>query len=959
VNKKAVSGIMLTLILIDVLTLIFNIQPVKSEPRTWIVDDDGPADFRTIQEAINSPQVIDGNTIFVRSGTYYEHVVVNKSITLIGEDKFNTRIYFGMDVVVNNVTVSKFRIFTPGHYADTLVITSSFNTISENVLDYNYYVAIRIYTSENNVITENIISVTSYTFAGGIVFEGNNQTIVANRISGDPRGGVGIQSYAGGEFNKIVGNRISNISVGINIQTSNDFVSMNDVIDCKIGIKIPGHNNLIKDNTIANCECGLLLYCTSGNVIYHNNFIGNIKQVCRNIKPEGLNVWDDGYLSGGNYWSDYNGTDLYSGPHQNVTGSDGIGDAPYVIDANNQDNYPLIHPYGSIRNLDTNLTYLTIQSAINAPETLNGHTIFVKAGIYYENVVVNKSIALIGESRNNTILDGNEVRAVIRLSNINNITIERLTIQNGNCGILLRSHVSNVSIRNCIIKDNWDGIDLYSTNHIIIERCIFQHNQHNSIWSSGPEYYITVRNNTISNTSYGIFLWNAFHSVIAYNFITNCTRIGIENRADCDIIGNIVSNCHGVEGRGIQIQEYHGNKVIGNLIENCDFGIWIYQAANTLIYHNSFINNTKQVENQTVYANVWDNGYPSGGNYWSDYAGVDLYTGPSQDLHGSDGIGDTPYIIDANNTDRYPLIFPFGTPPPPTYNLTIIATVGGTTHPPPGTYSYTENSTVEVTAIPDVGYLLYIWELNGITIGSTNPLSVCIDRDIVLTAVFLQAPPLSVSISPLSASILVGQSVTFTSTVSGGISPYNYQWYLNGSIVLGATSETWIVTPSTAGIYEIYLNVTDSSGNVAISATATISVAPQIIVSISPMSMAVVVGEPITFTSTTTGGYPPYSYQWYLNGNPISGATPDTWTFAPTASGIYYVYLKVTDDKGNTAQSDTAHITVAALPVGGYSIPIETHVTKQPLILYLSLMVTLTVSFTIIKRRKRRKLKQT
>jgi hypothetical protein len=54
------------------------------------------------------------------------------------------------------------------------------------------------------------------------------------------------------------------------------------------------------------------------------------------------NAWNNGYPSGGNYWSDYNGTDFYSGPYQNVTGSDGIGDTSYVIDANNTDDYPLM-----------------------------------------------------------------------------------------------------------------------------------------------------------------------------------------------------------------------------------------------------------------------------------------------------------------------------------------------------------------------------------------------------------------------------------------------------------------------------------------------------------------------------------------------------------------------------------------------------------------------------------------
>ncbi|MEM2569530.1 MAG: hypothetical protein QXT67_06305, partial [Candidatus Bathyarchaeia archaeon] len=49
--------------------------------------------------------------------------------------------------------------------------------------------------------------------------------------------------------------------------------------------------------------------------------------------------------SGGNYWSDYTGADLYSGPYQNMTGSDGLGDAPYIIDADNRDRYPLMKPY--------------------------------------------------------------------------------------------------------------------------------------------------------------------------------------------------------------------------------------------------------------------------------------------------------------------------------------------------------------------------------------------------------------------------------------------------------------------------------------------------------------------------------------------------------------------------------------------------------------------------------------
>ena len=69
-GKKAVSGIMLILFTISMLSLATNIQSVKAEPKTWIIDDDGPADFHTIQEAIKAAS--PGDIIFVKTGTFYE-----------------------------------------------------------------------------------------------------------------------------------------------------------------------------------------------------------------------------------------------------------------------------------------------------------------------------------------------------------------------------------------------------------------------------------------------------------------------------------------------------------------------------------------------------------------------------------------------------------------------------------------------------------------------------------------------------------------------------------------------------------------------------------------------------------------------------------------------------------------------------------------------------------------------
>lgn len=77
------------------------------------------------------------------------------------------------------------------------------------------------------------------------------------------------------------------------------------------------------------------------------------------------------------------------------------------------------------------------------------------------------------------------------------------------------------------------------------------------------------------------------------------------------------------------------------------------------------------------------------------------------------------------------------------------------------------------------------------------------------------ATSLSVSITPPSASIDIGESVEFNSTISGGTSPYSFQWFLNGSYVNGAASQSWTFKPPTKGAYSVHVRVNDSASNVA------------------------------------------------------------------------------------------------------------------------------------------------
>lgn len=105
--------------------------------------------------------------------------------------------------------------------------------------------------------------------------------------------------------------------------------------------------NRIYSNNVTQCGCPVLGMDSKDNIVYHNNFIGN------RYPPWIINSqdsWDAGYPFGGNYWSDYNGTDLYCGAHQNFNGSDGVGDTPYIFEElgserNYTDRYPLMEPW--------------------------------------------------------------------------------------------------------------------------------------------------------------------------------------------------------------------------------------------------------------------------------------------------------------------------------------------------------------------------------------------------------------------------------------------------------------------------------------------------------------------------------------------------------------------------------------------------------------------------------------
>jgi parallel beta-helix repeat protein len=250
--------------------------------------------------------------------------------------------------------------------------------------------------------------------------------------------------------------------------------------------------------------------------------------------------------------------------------------------------------------------YENITSALRGAS--DGNTILVHKGVYSEDVVINKSVSLIGEGVENTIINGSSSGNVVLIL-ANSITLEGFTIRNsginpetGDSGVRIQNSIDNV-VRGDTIISNYDGVGIYySSSNVVSGNSILNNRNYGvNLYSSGNN---VVSANSILNNSYGVFLFYSSNNVVSANSIVN-NYFGIAPLSFC---------------------------------------------YNNTVFHNNF-SNTIQV--QTYSTNVWD--YGGEGNYWSDY----LTKYPNATEIDGTGMGDISYVIDVNNTDKDPLMGAF------------------------------------------------------------------------------------------------------------------------------------------------------------------------------------------------------------------------------------------------------------------------------------------------------------
>lgn len=301
------------------------------DPLIHYVGGSGPGNFTYIQDAIDNSS--DYDRVFVYNGIYYENLIINTALTLIGESSESTIVNGGNSgdipcicVLADNVNIMNFNI-----------VWADWEFHEPGIEIYSQYVEVK----DNNI---------SFHDKGIILFPSSKYCLIEGNIFSNVHEGIYF-SAPSTQYHQVIDNIFFNNDKGLNIFSTEYSTIKNNTFKNHgfqaINLLNSKYNNICRNTFIDNAIAIIIDEQCNKNKIYNNNFIDNIYHAFDN----GENEWDAGWEIGGNYWDDYTGFD---------ENNDTYGDQPHKIKGGvNKDNFPLIQKYQWISNsMDIEIKYI-------------------------------------------------------------------------------------------------------------------------------------------------------------------------------------------------------------------------------------------------------------------------------------------------------------------------------------------------------------------------------------------------------------------------------------------------------------------------------------------------------------------------------------------------------------------------------------------------------------------------
>jgi parallel beta-helix repeat protein len=891
---------------------------------TIYVDDDntiGPWDgtlanpYQKIQEGVNA--AIDGDTVYVFAGSYYDNVVVNKTINLIGEKKDFTIIFgIGGDVVKITKDWVNFTGFTISRPITNvgLRVESNYNTISGNTVEING-IGILLHNSIGNNITDNEMIESGFHIIGNQLEHWNTHNIdISNTVNGksvyywkNQNAGT-IPSDAGQVFlanctNVIIEDQdISNVSYGIEL----GFSFINNIINNTVktfwndGIIISNSdkNNIINNN-VSNSDRGMGISLGSSNF---NNITSNY--VYSNYF-EGIYLNNSSNNNIVNNHASYNsdGISLIQSDENYIMGNTGIFNYYYggiylLYSSNNTIQNNICNSNGNegIR--------LDLYSHLNIIKnnTCNSNRFGIDLWYSDDNIIY-------GNTASDNIVAGIWLVLTSFRNNITNNTASGNSMWGINLGNSSNNNINNNKIHN----NSENGIYLViSSNNTIANNSVL--NNANGIWVRDLSNNNIVTDNNFTNNNMGVYLTNSHENNIDSNNIlmNNEDGIKIYNSLGNKIINNIVSN----NNDGIFIGNLLGeNDIEGNIISSNSrngIGIFWYSNENNIRFNN--ISNNLIGINISTYS---DDNIMTANDISNNLYGVVMNSTDSNTFTRNNFISNTVYAIDIRSGE-----FNF------IYHNNFIDNNGGgvqasdktgmtgwnAIYPIGGNY-WNDWTTPDIKSGPNQdqigsdGFVDVPYSLDGGS-GEEDRYPFAIPMDF--------SPPIITNLQPPDGSLINNNAPLISANYSdpSGIDTSSVVLIVNGidvtlSATITATGVGYI--PGTAlsdGIYTVYLEVKDTFGNLATETWSfTVDATPPDITNLQPPDASIInyTNPIISADYNDPSGINASSVVLMVDGIDITlfaFVTISGVSYIPgmvLSDGVHTVYIEVKDNVGNLA----------------------------------------------------------